>query len=141
MTLKNFGWASLVMLVIFILITIRSEWGTRTSEDYGRLYGDQVQKVPETKPLPMPVVTEAAPVQDAPSADPFSLKAAAREQYLGNPTLEPVVTSTSITPGYDQPRLGTAGAVRVEGGPEGLVVVQKAKRPDAVLGGGFGRQP
>lgn len=140
MTLKNFGWASLVLLVVFVIITIRSEMGNKTVEDYGRLYGSQVQKVPVSTPKPVPVITEANPVEDASSADPYSLKAAAREQYLGNPTLEPVITATSITP-PPGPRIGTDGAVRVEGGPEGLTVVQEKKRRDAVLGGGFGRQP
>lgn len=140
-TLKNFGWAALVALVLFTLITIRSEIGNKTVEDYGRLYGSQVQKLPEVQPKQVPVVTEAVPVQDASSADPFSLNAAAREQYLGNPTLEPVLTATTITPTGTQPRIGADGAVRVEGGPEGLTVVQETKKAPAVLGGGFGREP
>ena len=122
--------------VIFLAITIRSEMRRPSGEDYGRLYEKQVQKLQPVEPQAMPAVTEAQPVAEGASADPFSLDAANREQYLGDTRLTRAPSTASA--------LGHTGdqqqsSLRVEGGPDGVTVTNTEPRPKPVLGGGFGR--
>ena len=123
-----------IAAVIFLAITIRSEMRHPNGQDYGRLYEKQVQKLKPVEPQAIPVVTEA-PVAEGASADPFSLDAAQREQYLGDTRLTPPPTTASA--------LGFGGeqqsSLRVEGGPDGVTVTNTEPRPKPVLGGGFGR--
>lgn len=138
MTLRNFGFFILAVLVIIAGFNIRSEMRDSTGEEYGRLYGREIKKNPEITPE---VVAErpVAPVDESVSADPFALDSARREQYLGSPTLEPVplvdVNTASIAP---PPQSGDS--VRIVGGPEGVALVQKDTRRPPALGGGFGRR-
>lgn len=128
--------------MVFTIITIRSEMRSTPTDEFGRVYGKQLNKLPEVTPKPMPVVAEAAPVPEAPSADPFALDAAAREQYLGDTRLEPVTDSASapLQSGVLVPSTGTAqSGIRVEGGPGGVTIVREQEKTAPVLGGGFGR--
>ena len=138
MTLRNFGIAAVVVVLIIAGLNIRSEMRDTTGdEDFGRLYGREIKKAPAVTPVP---VTErvVAPVDESPSADPFSLDAAAREQYLGTPSLtpEPVITTNPVVPVIPQGESETR--VRIVGGPEGVELV-KEERHRPQLGGGFGQ--
>ena len=125
-----------ILAVLFLVITIRSEMRGDNGEDYGRLYEKQAQKLQPVEPQAVPVVTEAEAVSEATSADPFSLDAAKREQYLGDTRLTPPpATASTIGFGGQQP----ASSLRVEGGPDGVTVTNTEPRPQPVLGGGFGR--
>lgn len=137
MTLRNLGFLALAILMVVAAINIGSEMRDTTGDDYGRLYGRAIKKTPAVEPL---VVTErtVAPVDEARSADPFSLDSAAREQYLGSPTLtpEPVIRSDA---GALTPAAPAGGSkVRIEGGPDGVGLVEEAAPRAPQLGGGFG---
>ena len=141
LTLRNFGFALLAVALVIAGFNIRSEMRGTSSEEFGRLYGREMKKGPSPEAT---VVTEAevAPVDEAPSADPFALDAARREQFLGTPTLEPVpllepsaVPTEPLIPATSQ----TTSDVRIVGGPEG-VTLQHEQKARPVLGGGFGRQ-
>ena len=124
-----------VAVVIFLAITIRSEMRGSNEGNYGRLYEKQVKKLQPVEPQAMPVVTEAPPVAEGASADPFSLDAAAREQYLGDTRLTPAPATASALGYGGEPQ----SSLRVEGGPDGVTVTNTEPRPQPVLGGGFGR--
>jgi hypothetical protein len=137
-TLRNFGIATVVVLLIIAGFNIRSEMRDTTGdEDFGRLYGREMKKAPAVTTVP---VTErvVAPVDESASADPFSLDAAAREQYLGSPSLtpEPVINADAATATI--PRGESESRVRIVGGPEGVELVQE-ERHKPQLGGGFGK--
>jgi hypothetical protein len=137
-TLRNFGIAAVIVLLIIAGFNIRSEMRDTTGdEDFGRLYGREMKKAPAVTTVP---VTEriVAPVDESASADPFSLDAAAREQYLGSPSLtpEPVINADAATATI--PRGESESRVRIVGGPEGVELVQE-ERHKPQLGGGFGK--
>ncbi|HET7706994.1 MAG TPA: hypothetical protein VFM36_12985 [Thermoanaerobaculia bacterium] len=137
-TLRNFGIATVVILLIVAVLNIRSEMRDTTGdEDFGRLYGREMKKAPPVTPAPITERPVVAPVDESASADPFSLESAAREQYLGTPTLtpEPVTTATMTT---TIAPTGSEADVRIVGGPEGVGLIQE-ERKKPQLGGGFGR--
>jgi hypothetical protein len=140
-TLRNFGFFTLAVLIVIALLNIRSEMRDATGEDYGRLYGREIKKAPPVEAIP---VTEraVAPVDEGHSADPFSLEAAKREQYLGSPTLtpEPVISADTMGWGSTAPRPDAAN-VRIVGGAEGVELVQEEAARTPKLSGGFGRKP
>lgn len=141
MTLRNFGFFTLAVLIVIAVLNIRSEMRDTTGEDYGRLYGREIKKAPPVQAIP---VTERtlAPVDEAHSADPFSLEAAKREQYLGSPELVPAPATSADATGWTStaPR-PDASNVRIVGGAEGVELVQEETAKAPKLGGGFGRQP
>lgn len=135
-TLKNFGYVVFVALLVFVVITIRSEMRGPQGGDYGRLYRRQVDapvvvKQPE-------IVTEAQPVPEA-AADPFSLDAAKREQFL-TAHVEPVTPTESATvPPLAANQQTEHGRIRIVGDGQ-TVTVEKTDGLNApVLGGGFTR--
>lgn len=142
LTLRNVRNAFLVLLVIVAGMNIRSEMREPKDDDFGRLYERELSKAPVVE---AEVVTDRniAPVDEAASADPFSLESAAREQYLGRPTFEPVPLlepAPIVRAGDPASRDGAADSrVKIVGGPEGVELVQESRRAP-VLGGGFGRE-
>jgi len=138
-TLKNFRNLLLVALVLFVVVTIRSEIKGSQKGDYGRIVSKELPPAPQAKP--MQVVTETPPVRDETSADPMLIEPAMRAQFLGDTTLQPVplVDPAPQPPPQSQASNG-AGRVVIVGGTEGVSIVrdERPKRPQ--LGGGFGRQ-
>lgn len=136
LTLKNFFFGSTALLVLFAVITIRSEMRGLAPGGYGRLFSREVPA--EVKPLPVEIVHEAPPpVEDATHADPMLLEPAARAQWLEDENAAAVIAATAL-----EPARGSAGAgnVAIVGGTEGVTVVRRERRRP-VLSGGFGRQP
>lgn len=145
LTLKNFGIAAGVSVVVFAGISIYSEIGRKGTEgDYGRLLGRQIQPA-EPKQPNLEVVLEA-PIVDETAADPMLLAPAAREQYLGtyDQTIAALVPVTSASTAGPQdfvkptPILGQNGErLTVVGDSNGVgLVVEKQERP-ALSGGIF----
>lgn len=123
-TLKNFGKATIVAIVVLIAANLLSEARRTRRDDYGRLFGKQVPKAETITPRKVEIVTEAAPVEDHTAADPLLLAPAAREtEYLA--VQQPVAAP--------QP---DASRVAVSGDASGVIVVSGPKH---VLAGGFGR--
>jgi hypothetical protein len=146
LTLKNFRNAVVVMVVLVAGVYaeeyFRNQQGP--SADYGRLYNAEIQSVTAVSKTPT-IVTEAK-VDDHDSADPFLIRAAAREQLLmaesnvPQPVPEAPIVAQPVTQpqeplvGYDKD-----GRMVITGGPEGVTLAkQTSAKP--VLGGGFGRQ-
>ena len=137
-TLRNFGWLTIALLVVFAAITIRSEMRGRHMHDYGSLYGRQMSRdVPTKKPV-VEVVKEAAPPQIAdqtPAVEvPFAVDGMVDGMVdaMDVPQQQTAFTTQSVVPRAHDSR------VAIVGGPEGLTVVQQTqKRP--LLKGGFGR--
>jgi hypothetical protein len=138
LTLKNFGIAVIVFVVIFAVISIRSEL-RGTSADYGRLM--QRELPPPVQPdKPVEVVTEAAPqpVPDATHADPLLLAPMAREQWLQGDPNAPTATTAAVMPRAEVSVATGETRVAIVGGTEGVEVVKRGRR-QPVLAGGFGR--
>ena len=114
LTLKNFGWAALAGVLVFVGLTIESSVRkTKSDGDYGRLFGKQVQ-VPAIAKAPPDVVKEA-PVPDQTAADPTLVGAAARAQILEAQPLTPPVPPPVSVPapvlGADVSIVGDANGV------------------------------
>lgn len=138
-TLRNFRNFLLVVLVLFVVVTIRSEMKGNNQGDYGRIVSKELPPTPEAKP--METVMETPEVRDETSADPMLIHPAARAQFLGDTTLEPVPLIDPSTQVPAQPQtLNGQDRVVIVGGTEGVSIVrdERPKRPQ--LGGGFGRQ-
>lgn len=133
LTLKNFGFALIAAVVLFLGITIRSEMRGTGTTNYGRLVE---RGIPQVEQKPIDVVSEAPTVeQEQTHADPTLIASMAREQLLRAQPVTPVV----VLP----PRAAAALAAGeidtvVVGGPEGVKIVQTERRRP-VLTGGFGR--
>ena len=123
-TLRNFGWLTIAMIIAFMAITIRSEMRGLHPHDYGRLVGKQIPTNVERKP-PVEPVTEAT----TPAAEP-QLQTQPMSIVPAEPMPTPVTT-------HMVPQGGDTHVVIV-GGPEGLTVVQQVRRRPQ-LKGGFGR--
>jgi hypothetical protein len=139
MTLRNFRNFALIVLALFAVMSIASELRNPGDNDFGRLYSREVAKVPDTTPKPIEsAVVPAEPVDDAVSADPFLLEAAAREQYLGVTELTPppVTPAPSEAPA---PLPKEHARIEITGDGSGVVIVQKDNVNAPVLGGGFMR--
>jgi hypothetical protein len=116
LTLKNFGWAALAGVLVFVGLTIESSVRKPKSDgDYGRLFGKQVQ-VPAITKAPPDVVKEA-PVPDQTAADPTLVGAAARAQILEAQPLTPPVPPPVSVPapvlGADVSIVGDANGVTI----------------------------
>lgn len=138
-TLRNFGWLSIALLVAFAAITIRSEMRGRHMHDYGRLYGRQITR-DVAKKEPVEVVTEAQAAaatgiaDQTPAVEPMLVLPA--DPLDGTIAAEPQQQATIISPSV-APR-ARESRVAIVGGAEGVTVVQQThKRP--LLAGGFGR--
>ena len=137
LTLKNFGMALLAFVVLFTVITIRSEMRDPDQGNFGQLYERQLPLV-ETQP-DAPVIEETT-VADETHSDPMLMQPAARAQWL---TDEPApVVASSIATGATRAESAVAtGETRVAivGGSEGVAIVKRDRRKPE-LSGGFGRQ-
>jgi len=120
-TLRNFGWLTIALLIAFAAMTIQSEMRGRHSHDYGRLVRRQIVNEAPSK-RPVEVVREEAPAVQA------------RDQAM---YVEPVEPAAAPIP-TQQIVIPTRGDARVAivGGPEGVTIVKPARRR---LAGGFGR--
>lgn len=136
-TLKNFRNLMFVAIGLFAVVSVYSELRPQKDGDYGRLFARKVRSQ-EIEVKSPEVVTEAAPVDDAISPDPFSVNAAAREQILRGEA-EPLVPQTATDQTAVVPQRSESGRIAIVGGAEGVAVVQKDEKAP-VLGGGFGRR-
>jgi hypothetical protein len=146
LTLKNFGYAAIAIVVVFAAVTIQSDLRRSKGDSYGRLFSKQVSGQPDVVPKKVDIVTEA-PVPDETSADPLLIAPAAREQYLGinssnmpqpqPPPPQPIMSSSVITP---QPLATAQGAVSIVGGPEGVTITKDQAKQRPTLSGGIFRQ-
>ena len=138
-TLKNFRNAAIVALALFVVFAIRSEMRGKSQGDYGRIVSRELPPPPE--PKPMEVVTETPEVRDETSADPMLLQPAARAQFLGDTTLQPLQPTLQPQPVVPQSQSATRnGRVVIVGGTEGVSIVEDQRPQTPKLGGGFGRQ-
>ena len=139
MTLRNVRNGFLAALVVVAVLNIRSEMrDTTSSEEFGRLYQQDIDKSPQPKATAASAM-EIAPVDEAASADPFALDAARREQYLGRTPLEPVALIDPVVENVPV-AASTGDSVRIVGGPEGVTLVREDRKAGPALGGGFGRR-
>ena len=140
-TLRNFRNLALIAVALFAVISIASELRNPGDSDFGRLYGREVAKVPETTAQPIQsAVVPAEPVDETASADPFLLQSAAREQYLGvNEPLAPVPPVTPAPSEAPTPLPKDPARIQISGDANGVAIVQKDNVNAPVLGGGFMR--
>lgn len=142
LTWRNLRNVTIVLVVVFAIISIRSEMRDTTEGRYGRLYGRQVTKAAPELPAQPNIVTEApaAQVADESHADPMLVAPAAREAYLGTPdqpfTAQPTVTADATAFASPKPQIGD---VAIVGGPDGVSVVSNERQARPVLSGGFMR--
>lgn len=137
LTLRNARNVTLVLAVVFIGITIRSEMQSPAPDSFGRLLE---RGMPAAQPKPAEVVKEAPPpIDDHTVPDPMLVAPMAREQWLhGDSTattsasIEPIGTPVNLAPNAGDSR------VTIVGGPEG-VRLERQQRRRQVLRGGFGR--
>lgn len=141
-TLRNFLKLALVAMVLFAVVTIRSEMRGKNQTDYGRIVSKELPAPPVAK---APEIVRETHDRDELSADPFLVAPAQRAQFLGNTALEPVplidpATTTQTAQGeLSPPRQGEARTVIVNG-PDGGVSIVQDQRPKPILSGGFGKQ-
>lgn len=138
LTLRNFRNASLVALIAFVAITIRSEMRGPAPNEYGRLYERELPRL-ELAEKPVEVVKEApvAPVvADQTHADPLLLEPLGREQWLYGDPSQP--SSVQPMPRAEASVASGETSVAIVGGADGVAVVQRERRRP-VLSGGFGR--
>jgi hypothetical protein len=124
-TLRNFGWLTLALLLAFAAISYRSELRGRHMHDYGRLVHHQLPENIERAPLETVEEATAVPESQRP---PDAMTIIPADQP---PPLVPVFQQQAV------PARGDSG-VAIVGGPEGVSVVQQKPRR-RVLSGGFGR--
>jgi hypothetical protein len=139
LTLKNFRNVTLALVVVFAVISIRSEWGSDGVSDFGRLYQSEL---PDVEQKPVETVSEATPVADQSHADPMLVEPMVREQWLHADT---TLTATPVPMALETAERAVeavqSGETRVAivGGTEGVSLV-KQTRTTPVLSGGFGRR-
>lgn len=143
LTLKNAGYAALVVGVLFVIVSVASELRDTTSGRYGRLYGGEMKK--SASPLAtqerdgeLPVVVEAT------HADPMLVDSAKREAYLGDTTLTTVQVETarsSATAGSSDVAIaGSSTGIAVTTTPQpGTIELKTNPQRKPMLSGGFGR--
>jgi hypothetical protein len=146
LTLKNFGIVLLVLLVLFVIVSVRSEMRDPDQGKYGRLVNRELPS--PVRPQPLEVVSEQKPVDDNTHADPMLTTPAAREQYLHAATNMPDATAAPVTVAAATieplPRAeasvatGQTRVAIVGGGTDGVKIVQQTRRRP-VLSGGFGK--
>jgi hypothetical protein len=141
-TLRNIGYACLVLIALFAIVTVRSEMRHGPAEgDYGRLTRREIPPTPRTAPLE--VVTEAAPVDDRTAADPLLVAPAVRSQrFLESgvaTTMTPVVSSPEPSQVAFAPRANSHSRVAIVGGADGVATVGTAPQHVEKLRGGIFR--
>jgi hypothetical protein len=142
LTLRNFRNVSIIFVLLFVGITIRSELRGPGTSNFGRLYERELPPPPAVKPMEVVQETPQA-VPDQAHADPMLVEPLVREQWLHGDPYAPPTSSATMIPVDANDRAQTAVAtgetrVAIVGGAEGVAIVQQQKRRP-VLGGGFGR--
>lgn len=141
LTLKNLGYAVAVLLVAFIVMSVRSEFRDTTEGRYGRLYGKEVAKVTPLEKQ-QEVVTEAPAPADSVAeqnfADPTLIQSARRAAYLGTEPVQIKAETPASTAVQTPVKVVPGGELSMSGGPDGVTVATNAQRKP-VLGGGFGQ--
>lgn len=136
LTLKNFRNAAIVLLVLFTIVSIRSELRRPDGTGYGRLVEREL--APPVEPKPVEVVeTAGETVPDATHADPMLVEPMVREQWI-----RPEDEFAVVPAGNSRAEASVAAGhteVAIVGGPDGVAVVQQERRRP-VLAGGFGRR-
>jgi hypothetical protein len=136
LTLKNFGYAMIAAVVLFIGITILSEMRGNGPASYGRLVDRELPHAVEQKPVE--VVNERPTIDNEQThADPMLTAPMAREQWLHAQAPAPV--AVHVPPRVEAAVASGETDVAIVGGPEGVKIVQKERRRPT-LSGGFGRQ-
>lgn len=135
LTLKNFGIAVVILIVILIAANLLSEGRRSMSDGYGALFGRELRKAEPVVPHKVEVVTEAPAVQDRDATDPLLLAPVAREQQYLQPAAGAPAALAAVAPRAPQPEpKADQGRVGIVGDESGVTVVGKRK-----LAGGFGR--
>ena len=135
LTLKNFGVAVVVFVVVLVGANLLSEVRRTTSGSYGALFGHELRKTEPVVPQKVEVVHEAPSVPDRDTADPLLLAPAAREQQYLTPAAGAPVAIAAVGPRSPQPPpAAVTGRVGIVGDENGVAVVGQRK-----LTGGFGR--
>jgi hypothetical protein len=132
-TLRNFGWLTIAMLIAFAIVTVRSEMRGRNMNDYGRLLNRQIDaKDTKVEPKPVDVVEEGAPAES-----PLQRESQSQPMMIVPADQPAPVPTQTMASQVIAPRTGES-KVAIVGGPEGVAVVQQTPRRP-VLAGGFGR--
>jgi hypothetical protein len=146
LTLRNFRNVAIAALIVFVALTVYSDWRGSRSGDYGRLLSSQLPSRVESRPIE--VVQEAgSPPVDQTHADPMLVQPLAREQWLQDDepktatiatTTATIAPTTTIAPVPVEASATAGKDVTIVGGQDGVSIV-RAPRRRAVLSGGFGR--
>ncbi|HEV7919600.1 MAG TPA: hypothetical protein VGR02_02300 [Thermoanaerobaculia bacterium] len=147
LTLRNFGIALGVAVLLFVVLTVASEFRHPKEGEYGRLVAGEVPKT-ELQPQTREIVSEA-PVPDETAADPMLITSQARAQYLGvdktrGPApagpdgLKPVPTSPAqpVAPILRREH----GKVAIVGDSTGVTMVTQTAGQEHKLTGGYFRE-
>lgn len=143
LTLRNFGWALLVVVVAFAGIDVVSHMRVPRSEDFGRLFQRHIGAEPVVARRVPEVVTEE-PVPDQTAADPLLLEPAERSQYLVTTTIAPPTQTTSSAPPPASlepitPARAPGDRVAIVGDSTGVSIATPAKDNRPKLSGGIFR--
>lgn len=144
LTLRNFGYATLVVVAIFAVITIRSEMRDPQPGDYGAIVNKEIKR-DDTIARRADVITPSADVRDETSADPMLVGPAVRAQILavdpGSLTPQTATDTSSTNFQRPAPILGKdQGRVAIVGGTGGVSIVREGDNRMPKLSGGFGKQ-
>lgn len=147
LTLKNFGRFAIAFAILFAGLTLRSEFRHGISDGYGRLFGKQVARQNDIAPPKFDVVKEA-PVSDQTKADALLEDAAARSQYLTDPTATTSTTATTATAPAPVPAAvetahvpnGSTNGATIVGDSNGVTIVRAGDQRRPVLSGGIFKQ-
>ena len=143
-TLRNFGKAMVVSLVLLTGVQVQSHFRHESGGDYGRIVGREMQPTRELPQRPAPLV--ATPIVDQTAADPLLVAPAARAQALGVDVApevsmpSAVATDTIASDSRATKREGDEH-VTIVGGPSGVdVTTGGSQAPLPLLSGGIFKQ-
>lgn len=160
LTLRNFGLALLVAVVVFAGLEAASHLRAPQSGDFGRLYQRHIGAHPVEASRAPEVVSEA-PVPDQTAADPLLVSGAVRSRYLETTAIAPVSASGalpcpagdsrcsadgetfgSLSSTQDPARAGhlRSGGVAIVGDAHGVSIATPAKDAGPKLSGGIFRR-
>lgn len=131
LTIKNFGWALLVLLLVITVANIVSEMHPARSGEYGRL---TIRAEPVEVKHPQ-VVTESEVPDMTPTEPPVSLLNGAPEPPSA-PSSQPPTVSAALVATQTHP----GEHVTIVGGPDGVHVESAHRDATPKLSGGIFRQ-
>lgn len=144
LTLRNFGKAAAVSLVLLFGFRAESHWRHAQNAEYGRIVGTQIAADRELPRKPAPITV--TPVEDQTAADPLLVEPAARAQALGieNPATAPVPATNTMEPVTPPAPTRTHSIsddhVAIVGDAGGVNVVQATDAQRPTLSGGIFKQ-